>query len=69
MEGSYSLHPELGDYADVKVFCDVESAEQLRRLTERDGEYYGEMFRSTWIPMEEKYISAFEIASKCDVIM
>lgn len=69
VEGSYSLHPEFGDYADVKIFCDVESTEQLRRLTARDGVRFAEMFRSRWIPMEEKYFSSFDIASKCDFIM
>ena len=69
VEGSYSLHPEFGDYADVAVFSHVESEEQLRRVKARDGEGAAEMFVARWIPMEEKYFAAFDIAEKCSVIV
>lgn len=69
VEGSYSLHPEFGDYADVRIFCQVEPEEQLRRITERDGEHFAKIFRERWIPMEEKYFDTFSIAEKCDVVM
>lgn len=68
-EGSYSLHPEFGDYADVKVFSHVDPPEQLRRVRLRDGDWAAEMFASRWIPMEEKYFSYFNIAEKCDYII
>ncbi len=69
VEGSYSLHPEFGSYADIAVFCDVEPGEQLRRIIKRDGEEYAEVFRTRWIPMEEKYFAQFGIASDCIIIM
>jgi len=69
VEGSYSHHPQLGDYADVKVFSTVEPEEQLRRVRSRDGEQMAEIFASRWIPMEENYFAAFRIAEKCDVII
>ncbi len=55
VEGSYSHHPKFGDYADLKVFLDVDEEEQMRRIVARDGEEMAEMFRNCWIPMEEIY--------------
>lgn len=66
VEGSYSLHPELGDYADLTVFSDVEQEEQLRRIRERNGEGGAKMFRNRWIPLEEAYFSAYHIAERAD---
>lgn len=67
VEGSYSLHPEFGDYADIRVFSNVEAEEQLRRVRVRDGERAAQIFASRWIPMEEKYFAYFKIAEKCDL--
>lgn len=67
VEGSYSLHPELGDYADLTVFSDVEPEEQLRRIRNRNGEEGAEMFRNRWIPLEEAYFRAYRIAERADI--
>ena len=67
VEGSYSLHPKFGDYADIRVFSNVEAEEQLRRIRLRDGERAAQIFASRWIPMEEKYFAYFKIAEKCDM--
>jgi len=69
VEGSYSHHPQFGDFADVKVFSTVEPEEQLRRLRYRDGEQMAEIFASRWIPMEEKYFKHFDILENCDIIV
>ena len=69
VEGSYSLHPEFGDYWDVAVFCAIRPEKQLERITKRDGAEYAEMFRTRWIPMEEKYFKAFDICMKADIIL
>ena len=66
-EGSYSLHPELGDYADLTVFSDVEPEEQLRRIRNRNGEEGSEMFQNRWIPLEEAYFRAYRIAERADI--
>lgn len=67
VEGSYAHHPELGDYADLRVFSTVDEAEQMARILRRNGERMAEMFRSRWIPMEEQYFSAFAIREKADL--
>ncbi len=61
VEGSYSHHPKFGDYADLRVFLDVDADEQMRRIVARDGEEMAEMFRNCWIPMEEQYFEKYKI--------
>ena len=69
VEGSYSHHPRLGDYADLRIFCSVDTEEQMKRIRERDGEKWAEIFRDRWIPMEEKYLEAFGIIDSADVVI
>lgn len=66
VEGSYSCHKELWKYYDVKLFLSVKKDEQLRRITLREGKEKVEVFKNKWIPMEEKYFSAYEIDRRCD---
>ena len=69
IEGAYSLHPEFGDYADVKVFFDVAADEQMRRIIARNGEKMAEMFKNRWIPLEEAYYKAYNVKEKADVVV
>ncbi len=69
VEGAYSCHPCFGEYADVKVFSDIESKEQLRRISQRDGQECLSMFRERWIPMEENYFATYLIKEAADVIV
>ncbi len=67
VEGSYAHHPALGDYADLRVFTSVDEEEQMARILRRNGEKMAEMFRTRWIPMEERYFSHFSIPEKADM--
>ena len=69
VEGAYSLHPKFGDYADLKVFCDIEPAEQLRRIRSRNGERGARMFQSRWIPLEELYIDRCAPRRRADLVL
>lgn len=69
VEGSYSCHPILGNYADVLVFSDVSPEEQMERIRRRNGDEMAEMFRTRWIPLEEAYFAEFEIAEKAHIKM
>lgn len=55
IEGSYSHHPALEAEYDVKLFVTCEKEEQLRRLQEREGDYFP-TFQRLWMPLEEQYI-------------
>lgn len=69
VEGSYAHHPALGDYAGLRVFSTVEADEQMARILRRNGEKMAEMFRSRWIPMEEKYFAHFGIREKAEICL
>ena len=69
VEGAYSCHPKLGNYMTLRVFSDVESEEQLRRIGIRDGEQALETFKQRWIPMEENYIAAYGIRKQADIVL
>lgn len=69
VEGAYSSHPYFHDYADIRVFSDVEPKEQLRRITLRNGAEAAEVFAKRWIPMEEHYFNEFHIAERADLIL
>ena len=66
IEGSYSCHLTLRDHYDLRIFLTVGSKEQMCRITERNGEEKAKMFQNRWIPLEERYFSAFEVAERCD---
>lgn len=69
VEGSYSCHPAFGAYMAVRAFADVSPAEQMRRIRLRNGETMAQRFAAEWIPMEERYFSAFAIREKADVVL
>lgn len=66
IEGSYSCHPDLWDYYDLKIFVTCDELIQKNRIISRNGNN-ADMFFSKWIPLEEKYFSAFDIERRCDL--
>ena len=69
VEGSYSTHPVFGDYADIKVFLDVEPEEQIRRIEVRNGREMARMFQNRWIPLEEAYFKAYQVRENADIVI
>ncbi len=67
IEGVYSLHPSLIEAYDIKIFLRLNSAEQKRRLMERNAGLY-DRFVEEWLPMERQYFDAFTVAAKCDFV-
>ena len=67
IEGSYSCHPLLRERYDRRLFLTVDPVEQERRILERNGAEMLEVFRSTWIPLEELYFSACAVPECCEV--
>lgn len=66
VEGSYSCHPALWDHYHRRVFLTVEPEEQLRRIEKREGRSRLKAFRERWIPLEERYFSAYKVEDRCD---
>lgn len=70
VEGAYSCQTVLGKYMSLKVFSDVDRAEQLERIRRRDGEKALEVFVKRWIPLEERYIESLgDIEEGFDVVV
>ncbi|MCI5843799.1 MAG: hypothetical protein MR004_09170 [Clostridiales bacterium] len=55
IEGSYSLHPDLRRYYDLKVVLDIAPDHQWNRLKRRESQKSLELFRDRWIPLEQNY--------------
>ncbi|MCQ2547432.1 MAG: hypothetical protein MJ145_00300 [Clostridia bacterium] len=73
IEGAYALHPNIvkalkRDY-DLKVFFDIKENEQLKRIEKRGGRECLKYFVNKWIPLENKYIEAFNIAKECELVL
>ena len=69
IEGVYGLHPLLAPYYDLKVFCRIDPALQETRILARNGKEALSMFRSRWIPLENRYFEALDILSQCDLVV
>ena len=69
VEGAYSLHPEFGNYADLKIFFDITPTEQMKRIIKRNGEEKAKIFAARWIPFEEKYINLTKVKARADMIL
>ncbi|MDD3261447.1 MAG: hypothetical protein PHU79_05985 [Oscillospiraceae bacterium] len=68
VEGAYSCHPALGKYADLRAFSDIDPQKQLQRICRRNGAESAKVFASRWIPLEERYFSAFHIREAADIV-
>ena len=69
IEGAYALHPEIPDIYDLKIFLDADLETRLERIEKRNGTEGLEIFKSKWIPMENRYFEAFDIMNKCDIVI
>ena len=69
VEGAYTLHPEIPDIYDLKIFIETDSETQLNRILQRNGHTALETFKNKWIPFENLYFEEFNIKSKCDIVI
>lgn len=68
IEGTYSLHPYFKHYYDLSIVLDVSDEIQEKRILQREGKEKLKLFKSKWIPLENKYFSAFCIYENSDII-
>ncbi len=67
IEGSYALHPKIELNYDLKIFLKVDFETQLERILKRNGREALEVFKSKWIPFENRYFKEFNIEKNCDI--
>ena len=51
VEGSYCFHPDAGRPYDVCVFLSIPYEEQIKRISQRDGDWLLQRFIREWIPL------------------
>ena len=68
IEGSYSQHPYFGDMYDLRIFCEITSEEQQKRILARNGAEMLKRFEEEWIPKENSYFQHFQIKEKSGLL-
>ena len=69
IEGAYSMRPEFIGIYDYKIFMAVDEDIQLDRILERNGKEALEIFKSKWIPLENRYFEYFNVEEQCDTVI
>ena len=68
VEGVYSMHPNLIDTYDYKIYLDIDSEKQKQRILNRSNEAKLNRFVNEWIPLENRYFEAANLKNRCDNI-
>lgn len=66
VEGTYSCHPAFWDSYDLRIFLTTEPDTQLSRIRRRNGADVT-AFQKRWIPLEERYFTAYRIDERCEL--
>lgn len=69
VEGSYSLHPAIDLACNVSVFLDISDECQRQRILRRNGAKAMKSFENIWIPLENRYFSAFGIRERSEHVI
>ena len=68
IEGSYTSHPILDKYVNVKIFVDIDKDNQVKRLTTRNPAVV-DKFLSMWVPFENRYFEELKIKASSDLVI
>ena len=69
VEGAYSHHPLWhSQIIDLTVFCEADLELRVDRIRNRNGEEGLRNFLNKWIPLENKYFTAYNIRQSSDII-
>lgn len=69
VEGSYSLHPSLRAFYDLRLFLTLDPTLQRERLLRREGAARLRDFEALWIPMEERYFDRCAVRDCADCVL
>lgn len=67
LEGSYTSHPRISEYVDIKIYVNIDERMQIERLTKRN-EKVVDKFVSMWIPFENNYFKELSVKEKSDIV-
>lgn len=68
IEGSYSMHPTLINFYNLKIFLHVDEEIQSMRILERNGAVMLKRFINEWIPLENQYFEVMNIKEQSDLV-
>ena len=69
LEGSYCNLPEIRQYADLRLFVTASRETREEHLQKRENARSLQMFHERWIPLEDRYFSAYALPDRdCIVI-
>ena len=68
VEGAYALRPDLRASYDLSVFSKASYELQIKRLSEREGEFVEE-YKNIWIPLENTYHEFFDLEKNVDIVV
>ena len=64
LEGSYCNLPEIRQYADLRFFVTASRDTREERLKKRESPQSLQMFHERWIPLEDRYFSAYALPDR-----
>ena len=56
VEGMTSLQPVIADLYDVRIFVESDRRSALDAILRRDGDYFGDVWRTVWLPSADIYM-------------
>lgn len=68
IEGSYTAHPLLAKYVDLRIYIDIDKDTQIDRLTKRNIDVV-DKFLSMWVPYEYRYFAELKIKESSDLVI
>ena len=63
------MREDFREVYDCKIFLKLPEDVQKQRIMARNGKEMYEIFRDKWIPMENRYFEAFQIADKASLVL
>lgn len=66
VEGHYSLHPDIADLYDLKIFFKVSNELQKERILRRSGSDEYKEYLCNLLPAENRYFEEYGIEDSCD---
>ena len=69
IEGVYSLLPILRPFYDYTIYLNINRKNQHERILKRSNPEILEQFKTEWIPLEDHYLSHFDIKSIADIVL
>lgn len=68
IEGAYSQHPYFGEPYNLRIFFEISTEEQKKRILKRNGPEMLKRFVNEWIPKENAYFKYYQIKEKSGLL-